>query len=403
MRPLLVLSLGLSLLLPQLAAAQAALHVGDLLPDFVLPRVVNSSASTFSPAAVRGKVLVLEFWSTTCSPCVPALRRLAALQQRYPNELQLVGISYDSEARLRKFLTKYPLPAVPLASAPDPKQDINQLFPHRIISHTVVVDKSRRVVAITSPEELTEPALRAVLAGQPVRLNPKQDLLIDNPLRLFAVDSTTRYGVNVRPFIQGVSSQVRQDRQGPFARRRLTAINVAPASLYQIAYETSSLRVQNQLPDSLRQYDDLHLVCFDLIVPPGQEANLRPLMREALRLYLPVQATWVAVTQPAYVLRRQAGAALPASTKPQTFSFDGQKFEMQGGPLDLTLDFLEMQLRKPVVNETGLPGRYDLTLAVEPENLRPSLNAALSKLGLELVEAPRAIKMLRLTPVPVAL
>ena len=60
-------------------AAQTPLKVGDMLPSFVLPRVVNRTSSPFTPTEAVGKVLVLEFWSTTCSPCIPALQRLAAL------------------------------------------------------------------------------------------------------------------------------------------------------------------------------------------------------------------------------------------------------------------------------------------------------------------------------------
>lgn len=240
------LSIGLCDLLAGPGAAQEPLHVGDQLPDFVLPRVVNAPASTFAPAETAGKVLVLEFWSTTCSPCVPARRRLAALRQQHTAELQVVGISTDSEVRLTNFLAKYPL-GVPLASAPDPQQDINRLFLHRLISHTVVVDRARRVVAITSSEQLTEAALGDVAAGRPVRLKPKQDVL-----SFFAVDSTTRYGVSVRPFIQGLSGQMRLTRQGPFTGRRLTAINVDPQTLFQEAYQISHRRVRNELPDSLR-------------------------------------------------------------------------------------------------------------------------------------------------------
>ena len=233
------------------ATAQTALKVGDQLPDFVLPRVVNGTAPTFAPADAKGKVLVLEFWSTTCSPCIPALEKLAALQQSHPKELQVVGISTDSEARLQKFLAKRPLP-VPLASAPDPDA-INRLFPHRMVSHTVVVDKNRRVVAITSPEQFTEAALLDVAAGRPVRLKLKQDVMDSDPMSFFAVDSTTRYGVNVRPYIQGLQGMMRPAHTGPFAQRRITAINVNANTLFQLAYETTSRRILNHLPDSLRQ------------------------------------------------------------------------------------------------------------------------------------------------------
>lgn len=52
------------------AAAQTALKVGGALPDFVLPRVVNRPSGTFTATEATGMVLVLESWSTTCSPCI---------------------------------------------------------------------------------------------------------------------------------------------------------------------------------------------------------------------------------------------------------------------------------------------------------------------------------------------
>ncbi|HEX8504788.1 MAG TPA: redoxin family protein [Hymenobacter sp.] len=94
----LVLSLSHSV-----ASAQTALKVGDPLPDFVLPRVVNGPAATFSPAAAKDKVLVLEFWGTTCSPCIPALERLDGLQKRYPNDLQVVGFPPIRKPGYRSF------------------------------------------------------------------------------------------------------------------------------------------------------------------------------------------------------------------------------------------------------------------------------------------------------------
>ncbi|MDO7849464.1 redoxin domain-containing protein [Hymenobacter sp. M29] len=378
--------------------AQTPLQVGDVLPNFMLPRVVNRPGGTFASAEAKGKVLVLEFWSTTCSPCIPALQRLADLQQRHLADLQVVGISTDSETRLQKFLAKRPV-AVPLASAPDPAQDLNRWFPHRIISHTVVVDKNRRVVAITSPEQLTEAALLAVATGQPVHLRPKQDLLNTDPMSYFPVDTATRYAVSVRPFIQGLPGMMRPERKGPLARRRLTAINLDYTSLFQLAYETSYFRIQNQMPDSLRQYDDLSKVCLDFIVPPGQESHLKPLLREALRQYLPVQATWVTTTKPAYVLRRLKNApSLPASTKPEQLSFGGGEFTMQGSALESLRAYLENELRLPVVDETGLTGLYDVAFATEGADVKTSLTAALAKLGLEVAAAPREIQMLRLAP-----
>ena len=66
-------------------------------------------------------------------------------------------------------------------------------------------------------------------------------------------------------------------------------------------------------------------------------------------------------------------------------------------------DYLENELGKPVVDETGLTGRYDVALVTQNENLKPSIATALAKLGLEVVEEARSISMLRLTPATAAI
>lgn len=127
--------------------------------------------------------------------------------------------------------------------------------------------------------------------------------------------------------------------------------------------------------------------------------NLKLLMREALRQCLPVQATRVPTTKPAYVLRRLKNTPpQPASSQPEYFSVGGGEFTVRDNRLEDLRGYLENELRLPVVNETGLTGRYDVAFAVQQEDLKNYLATTLTRLGLELVEAPRKIQLLRLTP-----
>ena len=71
---------------------------------------------------------------------------------------------------------------------------------------------------------------------------------------------------------------------------------------------------------------------------------------------------------------------------------------MEGSPMETLRIYLENELGRPVVDETGLTKRYDAALVTQNENLKPSISAALAKLGLEVVEAPREVRMLRLSP-----
>ena len=48
-----------------------------------------------SPASLRGKVVIVNFWATWCGPCRAEIPDLVALQAKYQDTLQVIGISED--------------------------------------------------------------------------------------------------------------------------------------------------------------------------------------------------------------------------------------------------------------------------------------------------------------------
>lgn len=81
---------------------------GKEAPDFRLPMLSTGTTSSWkrieapdslSLAALRGKVVVLTFWSPSCAPCVeenPTFSRLAA---EMADSVQFVALTVDQEAR----------------------------------------------------------------------------------------------------------------------------------------------------------------------------------------------------------------------------------------------------------------------------------------------------------------
>src|SRR5438874_689501 len=63
------------------------------IPAFSAPDLEGRVVST---ATLRGKVVLINFWATWCPPCREEIPDLIALQSKYKNQLQIVGIAQDS-------------------------------------------------------------------------------------------------------------------------------------------------------------------------------------------------------------------------------------------------------------------------------------------------------------------
>ena len=63
-------------------------------------------------AQLKGKVVLVEFWSTTCGPCVAEMPTVKAAYEKFHGRgFEVIGISLDSsEAALRRFLKEKALP-----------------------------------------------------------------------------------------------------------------------------------------------------------------------------------------------------------------------------------------------------------------------------------------------------
>ncbi|HYM24875.1 MAG TPA: TlpA disulfide reductase family protein, partial [Vicinamibacterales bacterium] len=48
-------------------------------------------------ASLRGRVTIVNFWATWCPPCRAEIPDLVKLQDKYRNQLQIVGISEDED------------------------------------------------------------------------------------------------------------------------------------------------------------------------------------------------------------------------------------------------------------------------------------------------------------------
>jgi thiol-disulfide isomerase/thioredoxin len=76
-------------------------------PPFLVTDLDGKPVST---AQLRGKVVIVNFWATWCPPCRAEIPDLIALQSKYKDGLQIIGVSVDDDASpedVKAFATKF--------------------------------------------------------------------------------------------------------------------------------------------------------------------------------------------------------------------------------------------------------------------------------------------------------
>lgn len=97
--------LPLLLLFPYFCFSQA--EVGMKAPEIHLESVYNCGNQSLQLETLKGKVVVLDFWATWCSPCVAAFPENNALYAKYKDkDVVFIAITDDPKEKLENFLKK---------------------------------------------------------------------------------------------------------------------------------------------------------------------------------------------------------------------------------------------------------------------------------------------------------
>lgn len=90
---------------PPAPRADKAAAVGQPAPEFSL---TDLGGKPLDLSAYRGRVVLLDFWATWCSPCLKEIPHFVELQNKFRGRgLQIIGISLDDDAAsVRKFYEK---------------------------------------------------------------------------------------------------------------------------------------------------------------------------------------------------------------------------------------------------------------------------------------------------------
>ena len=157
---------GFALAFTSSIAVGAGPEIGDQAPEIELEGLAQAPAgSVATMEALRGKVVVIEFWATWCVPCIAAFPHLNELVEHYEdsNDIVFIAITNESQETAAKVLDKNPLQTW---HGFDTDGSIWKSYGVNAIPRTIIIGKDGRVAADTYPTRVSVEVLDQIRDGK---------------------------------------------------------------------------------------------------------------------------------------------------------------------------------------------------------------------------------------------
>ncbi len=397
------------------------IQIGQQVPDIFITNIHNYKSTSARISDFRGKLLILDFWATWCSPCVAMIPRMDSLQKEFGDKVQFLSVTYQKESEALPFLEKfekqkgkhYDIPVITNDSV------LTRLFPHRVLPHYIWIGPDGVTRAITGLEEISVTNVAELLHGKTGNLKQKIDFSLgyDESRPLFYSDSLTKGRIlkqsTFSPFIPGLDRGFNQtipvDDNRPY--KRITVRNYTIEELFRLANgkEEKETVIESSSVIAIRQVKkgtDLeewfqangNAYCYELVIDSADRKMAFGMFRNDLTAFFPqLEAVKEKrVTRCLCLVRTSSKDGI--KTKGGTPAVETTQFGLK-----LTSCYPRVFIRRmqyylqnhplPLADETGYPGMMDLDLQCNLSNV-DELNKALARYDLRLVEKDAQIEML---------
>jgi len=138
-----------------------------------------------STASLKGKVVIVNFWATWCPPCRAEIPDLIALQNKYKDQLQIIGVSDDDDppATVKKWAAEHGMNYPIVMASPELKRAFVGVA---ALPTSFILDRESRLVMrhVGMLMKATTEAETRHLAGLPVNASIEEVDHDDKPAKL---------------------------------------------------------------------------------------------------------------------------------------------------------------------------------------------------------------------------
>ncbi|MBE7170527.1 MAG: TlpA family protein disulfide reductase [Williamsia sp.] len=403
------------------------LHPGDAVPDVSFSNVKNWSGKPLRLADFKGKLLILDFWTVNCSPCIAAMPKMEELQRKFDGNLQVVMVTPNSKAAVEKLterskiLQRTTLPAITGDTL------LGKLFPYTGTPTHVWIGKDGKLMFITDGYNTSTETVQRYLNGSPLAvkhrvLQPGVEVDV-----AATINDPDKSDLRCYSIFTGLSKITAQSSDGLLLDTAnkvvgFKAVNMPLHGLLIARFAEDNdgfdnglylpnrtiWKVRNKYPyaypedKSLEgEWREQYLYCYELKLPKETSVeDVHTYLANDLKRYFNVSARLENHRMKCFVLIRtstddkiktKGGKHLFYSQEDYS-GFEGVSIR----PLDFMIHtFGEANLRSalPVVDGTHYTGRIDITINADIRDL-PAVRKELKKYDLDIVEREEIVPMI---------
>ena len=344
--------------------------------------------------AYRGKVVVLELWGTWCAPCVVSMPHMNALQKALEGKpIAFISVTDESADLVRKFLKRNPMAGTVAVGG----VDAIRIFGTGKFPQTVLISRTGTVLRYTDPSQLSENTLGQLLDKGSVsgikRILPDEG-------KSAPKEKSSKEKTDTPPLFEVLVATDNGERgsgsnEGPNSVERIYQGFDLPQLLTE-AYGTNAQQIEISSGIARQRFN------FRVRTPKSSENMLKPLLRQAIKAAYGAEVRRVKKEKQVLVLTYNEatphGGLSPSGTGSTAMKITDKYIIGTNTGINDILKIFENLYDMPMVDETGLTGRYDIELDGALKD-KDALNAAIKdQLGMTLTPASRSIEVLEAFP-----
>ena len=385
------------------------LSIGDKVPDLTISNLLNYPTNSLKISDFKGKLLIIDFWATWCSPCVAMIPKMDSIQNKFNGKVRFLPVTNQPRKTVITFLKK--LNEQRPFNLPDVLEDtlLNDLFPHTYLPHYVWIGQSGKIIGITGYEAINDINIQKALFGQDISLAIKIDKAVDgDPAKLFSVDTTNNKIVHklIPGYQEDYPSKWVITPDDSINGKSIEMTNMTMPTLFNIAFGENKIYFgNNRIIYKVRDSDNLtknvsgdaalewmregHVYSYVVKTPRGMENLAYKMMQQDLKNYFKAYDVSIVnmPTECLALIRTTSEDKLKSKGGKSEANADLISFHLKNFPLQRLVAVLSNQYMSkspyPIVDKTGYKSWVDIDINARLSNV-DAVNKELEKYGLRL-------------------